>query len=654
MWTDNETNTDLIGFRVHADLIRDLVTDDTMLPVVLGVFGDWGGGKSSIMQMLQDDFKDKKYKDVLCLYFNGWMFESYEDAKTALLTSILMQLGENKKFGGKAKEQIVRLLKKVNYMEVLKMGSGAGLKYAIPLLITYLSGGTFPAIVPAMAASLLKGKQGKEAPAIDTDDGESSETDGEEKDKKEVSKDAFNWSKLIKESKDKPDLLEIRKFREDFAKMLKTTKIKSLVILIDDLDRCLPERVIETLEAIKLFVLVPRTAFVIGADRRIVEHAIGTRYAKYQINNDKPSEEVDHLIKDYLEKLIQIPYHLPRLSPAEIETYINLLACQKFLSEEDNKCVLDDWAFKRKQNVYSAYHTGAVKEALAGKELVEELTQQLSWSSSISQVVAEGLKGNPRQVKRMLNALLLRRKLANVAGIQIRDDVLAKIMVLEYAKEEQFLQLNDWQASEDGKPKALKKLEENALNIEGAEPISQEDNLGKWQTPAVLKWLQMQPSLRDVDLRDYFWLMRDRTSSTLAGVRMVSPHVGRLLRDLTEGNEGEQEVASSGVAGLDEPDRETLLDLLKQWVVQHPEEGKGYTAFRKLALKSVPEAVQTLIRTLREVPVELIPPEVANYMRMMGKADSNLEGDIRAALEFYSQNHSETMFGKSAASALER
>jgi predicted KAP-like P-loop ATPase len=56
MWTDNETNTDLIGFRVHADLIRDLVTDDTMLPVVLGVFGDWGGGKSSIMQMLQDDF----------------------------------------------------------------------------------------------------------------------------------------------------------------------------------------------------------------------------------------------------------------------------------------------------------------------------------------------------------------------------------------------------------------------------------------------------------------------------------------------------------------------------------------------------------------------------------------------------------------------
>jgi hypothetical protein len=505
-----------------------------------------------------------------------------------------------------------------------------------------------------MATSLLKGKQGKEEPASETDDGESSEAEGEEKEKKEGSKDAFNWSKLIKESKDKPDLLEIRKFREDFAKMLKTTKIKSLVILIDDLDRCLPERVIETLEAIKLFVLVPRTAFVIGADRRIVEHAIGTRYAKYQINNDKPSEEVDQLIKDYLEKLIQIPYHLPRLSPAEIETYINLLACQKFLSEEDSKCVLDDWALKRKQNVYSAYHTGAVKEALAGKELVEELTQQLSWSSSISQVVAEGLKGNPRQVKRMLNALLLRRKLANVAGIQIRDDVLAKIMVLEYAKEKHFLQLNEWQASEDGKPKALKKLEENALDIEGAEPINQEDNLGKWQTPAVLKWLQMQPSLRDVDLRDYFWLMRDRTSSTLAGVRMVSPHVGRLLRDLTEGNEGEQEVASGGVAGLDESDRETLLDLLKQWVIQHPEEGKGYTAFRKLASKSVPEAVQTLIRTLREVQVDLIPPEVANYMKMMGKADSNLESNIRAALEFYSQNHSETMFGKSAASALER
>ena len=50
MWPDNETSTDLIGFKVHADLIREVVTDLSMLPVTIGIFGDWGGGKTSIMK----------------------------------------------------------------------------------------------------------------------------------------------------------------------------------------------------------------------------------------------------------------------------------------------------------------------------------------------------------------------------------------------------------------------------------------------------------------------------------------------------------------------------------------------------------------------------------------------------------------------------
>lgn len=46
MWSDNETSDDLFGFRVHADLIRELIMDPTVLPATIGVYGDWGGGKS--------------------------------------------------------------------------------------------------------------------------------------------------------------------------------------------------------------------------------------------------------------------------------------------------------------------------------------------------------------------------------------------------------------------------------------------------------------------------------------------------------------------------------------------------------------------------------------------------------------------------------
>jgi hypothetical protein len=44
MWSDDETTDDLFGFRVHADLIRELIMDPTVLPAAIGVYGDWPSG----------------------------------------------------------------------------------------------------------------------------------------------------------------------------------------------------------------------------------------------------------------------------------------------------------------------------------------------------------------------------------------------------------------------------------------------------------------------------------------------------------------------------------------------------------------------------------------------------------------------------------
>ena len=54
MWADNETKDDLLGYQVHADLLRDVVLDPKMLPISIGVFGDWGSGKSSLMLLMQE------------------------------------------------------------------------------------------------------------------------------------------------------------------------------------------------------------------------------------------------------------------------------------------------------------------------------------------------------------------------------------------------------------------------------------------------------------------------------------------------------------------------------------------------------------------------------------------------------------------------
>ncbi|WP_394800068.1 KAP family P-loop NTPase fold protein, partial [Bacteroides caecigallinarum] len=120
----------------------------------------------------------------------------------------------------------------------------------------------------------------------------------------------------------------IATFRELFEELVEDMGYKAVIVYIDDLDRCDPKRIIGCLEAVKLFVNVRKTAFVIGADERIIEYAISQHYP---IQMKK--EDISSPFSDYLEKLIQLPYKLPRLSDNEQETYITLLLCKNHLNK---------------------------------------------------------------------------------------------------------------------------------------------------------------------------------------------------------------------------------------------------------------------------------------------------------------------------------
>jgi predicted KAP-like P-loop ATPase len=69
-------------------------------------------------------------------------------------------------------------------------------------------------------------------------------------------------------------------------------------VLIDDLDRCLPETTISTLEAIRLFLFLKNTAFVIAADNDMIKHAVRKHFVGI---------ENDLLVTSYFDKLIQVP-----------------------------------------------------------------------------------------------------------------------------------------------------------------------------------------------------------------------------------------------------------------------------------------------------------------------------------------------------------
>ena len=47
MWSDKESNEDYLNFGEVSNLAVDILTTPDMLPVSIGVFGNWGAGKSS-------------------------------------------------------------------------------------------------------------------------------------------------------------------------------------------------------------------------------------------------------------------------------------------------------------------------------------------------------------------------------------------------------------------------------------------------------------------------------------------------------------------------------------------------------------------------------------------------------------------------------
>src|SRR5206468_13054356 len=81
---------------------------------------------------------------------------------------------------------------------------------------------------------------------------------------------------FIKDAPEEADNLpeHIHAFRKEFEDLLDAEDIDQLVVIVDDLDRCLPKTAIATLEAIRLFLFVDRTAFVIGADELMFEYAV--------------------------------------------------------------------------------------------------------------------------------------------------------------------------------------------------------------------------------------------------------------------------------------------------------------------------------------------------------------------------------------------
>lgn len=635
MWSDNETSIDLLGFQVHSNLIKAIVTDAKLLPVTVGIFGDWGSGKSSIMKMLQENLKEND--KVACIYFNGWQFEGYEDAKAALVYSILLELSTHQRIIPGAKEKAKSLLKRVDWLKLANVGYQA---IIAPILAGYLAAQIGVAVSPVQP-QLTTPQLLPPTLSVDEDDlkGGLSTAD---------------WKDILKA--DDKNIMGIRQFREDFKGLIAETKLSAIVIVVDDLDRCTPDRLVETLEAIKLFLAVPNVAFVIGADERIVRYAIAKRYEMRTIAQENQyGEQAIDLVTDYLEKLIQIPYFLPRLSPSEIETYMSLLFCEHYLTEEIFDKVYRAFQESRQRDITSTYGYQEVKQVfeLNGILCSNELDDYLGWCSIVAPTFSNILKGNPRQTKRLLNTLLLRRKLVKAAHLDfLSEQVLVKLMLLKYFRPHLFAQLYQWQTTQNGCPHELDLLEAYVQD-EAEKSVAQAEEFIKknegWTELSIKQWLQMPPFLSGVDLRNYFWVTRDQVTGITAGVTTIPRYLRQIILELIEMDSNSilpQEIQSQ-LQALSTGDLFILLDELAQRFKREEDKHNIIETWASL-IEIIPDARHRFLTLLEETPATTLQTDAiaATKVELLYHSHEDIKAQAIDLLGKWSREH--TVLGRAA------
>lgn len=526
--TDNETKVDLLNNEAIAATIVKLLRERPDRPVTVGVHGDWGAGKSSILEMIEAGLEAEE--KVLCLKFNGWRFQGFEDAKIALIEGIVTGLIEKRPVLTKAGEAVKAVFRRIEWLKVAKKAGG--------LAFTAFTGIPTPDQIQGIVATV-----------------EGLFADPTQLATKENLDAALAGVKGLLTSAPEnttnvPE--EINAFRKAFDDLLTKAGIEQLVVLIDDLDRCLPDTAIETLEAVRLFVFTSRTAFVVAADEAMIEYAVRKHFPDLPDTTGPLT-----YARNYLEKLIQVPFRIPALGDTETRAYVTLLLVGAELADDDP--AFTNLITAARERLRRPWTTGAldpatVQQALGDKADVAQ--NALTLSDQIGPILASGTKGNPRQIKRFLNTLVLRQRTAEARGFggDVKLPVLAKLMLAERFIPRLFDQVAAAAASvPDGKCADLVALEATGLddvvnNVEPQESATaattfgddraspklsvvrsvQSAMLGEWRSSTAIKtWAALKPAIGAEDLRPYLFVTKDRkdyfgTASVLGHLAAVA------------------------------------------------------------------------------------------------------------------------------------
>lgn len=406
LWSDEPSSVDFLAARAIAETVSDAVLDDALDPLAIGLSGPWGSGKTTVLELIKADLdarSDAKHAKILTVRTDPWRYDPSVGAKESLIGEVLDAIAaelaarltyvEETK-GEKVKKLLKKLSDRIDWAKAVNLTAKSSLALQLPGIDDVLG--------------LIREKSG-----------EGEEAKGEPR--------------------------GLAGFKAEFAELLaadELSHIRRVAVLVDDLDRCLVDTVVETLEAIRLFLSVKSMSFVIAADEDRVADAIRTKLPEWVMPAERADDEdalpAEPPSKLYLHKIVQTTVPLPALGAFDTESYVLLLQLQNRIEDRLTQDQLQA-VIAECQRLRAA---GALDDLKAPDGFNVQL--ELSFARRLTTILYEKLRGNPRRIKRFLNDLNIRRSIAARRGIHLEFDVVAKLMVLEVLLPNQFQAVLSW------------------------------------------------------------------------------------------------------------------------------------------------------------------------------------------------------------------
>lgn len=571
MWSDKESTEDYLNFGEVSQLAVDVLTTKNMLPVSIGIFGNWGAGKSSLLKLIEKKLKQDEKKWIV-INFDSWLYQGYDDARAALLeviaTALTKAAGENESLISKTK----RLLSRVDGFRAMGfLVEEAALFAGVP------TGGLLSRIIGAFrnATDGIQSQEEYEVLSNLAKEGQQAA------------------SGLIKPEVKKSPPQQIDAFRQEYEEILKELD-KPLIVVIDNLDRCLPANAIHTLEAIRLFLFLTNTAFIIAADEDMIRSSVADYFK---------GASQRHQI-DYLDKLIQVPIRVPKAGVREIRSYLFMLYAIEHGLKGEKLTTLRDGLEKALQQSWKdepISRQDALK--MTGESEDSNLALAFARADRIAPVLANSpiIHGNPRIVKRLLNVVKMRSQIAKRRAMPLDEAIITKLVIFERCVGvDGTADLYHLVDIEQGIPQLLVQLEKADGQIPSGAPKTWTDN--STTKAFIAQWAQLEPRLGGIDLRAAIYLSRE-TMPIGAYVVGLSPSGREALNALIELKNTSSPTAEGLLKALPReeqiPVMEGLISQLRR-VSDWDRKPKGFSGACLLARHSA-DAASILIRYLQEL-----------------------------------------------------